>query len=452
MEAWDRCDPCADPVLAAIIAHRNAYHALRSLRDEDVVVWCRRALGLAPGDPLTIGWTATLALSLWRLGRADEAYRALEEAKTGDESADLHLRGQRGWLRFSSGDIEGARADLEAAAAGELRMGALLFSSVRLTVLSHLQYATGEWSDAVVSAERAMALASETEHPHSAFVWWAAIAVPAARGDWAAADTYARMAAAEPIEATDRTVPLGMTRALAASARGDAEAVLAALEPVAALSPNPGIDEPGFWPWHDLYGDALVALGRAAEADAFLRPHEARAAERDRPGPIAKLARVRGRVEATLGRREQATAAFKRALEHVEPLGLPYEQALIQYAHGQFLRRNGRRRAAADELTRARDALADLGARPALERCERELATCGLTPAKRGGSPRPDLTPQEQAVARLVATGKTNREVAAELLLSVKTVEVHLTRVYAKLGVSSRSQLAANPYNTPSKE
>ena len=47
-----------------------------------------------------------------------------------------------------------------------------------------------------------------------------------------------------------------------------------------------------------------------------------------------------------------------------------------------------------------------------------------------------------------MATGKTNREVAAELLLSVKTVEVHLTRVYAKLGVSSRSQLAANPYNT----
>ena len=451
-EAWDHCDPAADPVLAAIIAHRNAYHALRSLRDEDVVVWCRRALSLAPGDPLTIGWTATLALSLWRLGQPEQAYRTLEDAKTGNERADLHLRGQRGWLRFASGELEAARADLETAAAGELRMGSLLFSSIRLTVLSHLQYVTGEWSDAVVSAERAMALASDAEHPHSAFVWWAAIAVPAARGDWAAADAYARMAAAEPIEATDRTVPLGMTRALVATARGDAEAVLAALEPVAALSPNPGIDEPGFWPWHDLYGDALVAVGRAADADAFLRPHEALAAERGRAAPIAKLARVRGRAEATLGRREQATAAFKHALEQIEPLGMPYEQALIEYAHGQFLRRNGRRRAAADVLTRARDVFGDLGARPALERCERELATCGLTPAKRSGSPRPDLTPQEQAVARLVATGRTNREVAAELLLSVKTVEVHLTRIYAKLGVSSRSQLAANPYDTGAKE
>jgi DNA-binding NarL/FixJ family response regulator len=103
-------------------------------------------------------------------------------------------------------------------------------------------------------------------------------------------------------------------------------------------------------------------------------------------------------------------------------------------------------------LTRARDTFGDLGARPARERCERELATCGLTPAKRSGSPRPDLTPQGQAVARLVATGRTNREVAAELLLSVKTVEVHLTRIYAKLGVSSRSQLAANPYDAGAKD
>jgi DNA-binding CsgD family transcriptional regulator len=132
---------------------------------------------------------------------------------------------------------------------------------------------------------------------------------------------------------------------------------------------------------------------------------------------------------------------------------MPYEEALILYAHGQFLRRNGRRRAAAEELGRARELLAALEARPALERCERELASCGLTPAKRtAGSPRPDLTPQEEAVARLVATGKTNREVGGELLLSVKTVEMHLTRIYAKLGVSSRSQLAATPWGPAGKD
>ncbi len=128
---------------------------------------------------------------------------------------------------------------------------------------------------------------------------------------------------------------------------------------------------------------------------------------------------------------------------------MPYERALIEFAHGQFLRRNGRRRAASEQLTRARETFAALEARPALERCERELVACGLKPTRRGSDEQPDLTPQEQAVARLVATGRTNREVAAELLLSVKTVEVHLTRIYAKLGVSSRSQLAALTTSTP---
>jgi ATP/maltotriose-dependent transcriptional regulator MalT len=446
--AWDLCDPDADPVQAAVIAHRNAWDSLRQLRDDDVVTWARRALELAPDDALATGWVSTLALSLWRLGRADEAFAVIRDAIAGEEDAGL-VRGMRGWLRFGEDDIEGARGDLVAATANELRHGAVLVSSVHLTVLARLQYAVGDWDDAVASAEQARALASEAEHPHESFVWWALIGVPAARGDWAAVDSYARRAAEEPKRPKDRVVAIGMALALAAAARGDAGAVLAALHPVAALSPNAAIDEPGFWPWQDIYGEALVTLGRAAGADAFLHPHEARAAQRGRPSTIAKLARVRGRVEAALGRREQAAAAFQRAFEHIEPLGMPYEQALIQYAYGQFLRRSGRRRAAADELTRARDTFAELGARPALERCERELEACGLKPAKRKSSEQPDLTPQEQAVAHLVATGLSNREVAGELLLSIKTIEIHLTHIYAKLGISSRSQLAARANQTP---
>ena len=169
----------------------------------------------------------------------------------------------RGWLRFSEDDLENARVDLEAAAASELRLGALLVSSVHLTVLARVQYAMGDWADAVVSAEQALALVSETEHPHGAFVWWSVILVPAARGDWATADAYAARAAAEPRDPVDRRVAVGMALALVASARGDHEAVLEALEPVAELSPNPAVDEPGFWPWQDLY---------------------ARGARRDRPG------------------------------------------------------------------------------------------------------------------------------------------------------------------------
>ena len=116
-----------------------------------------------------------------------------------------------------------------------------------------------------------------------------------------------------------------MAQALPAVARGDAAAVIRVLEPIARLSglggappargpaaataaparaplrpPPSGVDAPGFWPWQDLYADALVAAGRVADADVFLAPHEALAAEIGHASMGARLARVRGRVEAAL--------------------------------------------------------------------------------------------------------------------------------------------------------
>ena len=141
----------------------------------------------------------------------------------------------------------------------------------------------------------------------------------------------------------------------------------------------------------------------------------------------------------------EAEAAFEAAAEAL-PAGMPYERALTDFAHGRLLRRAGRRRDAAAHLSAARDTFAALDACPLLERCTRELDACGLTPIKRGpDADRTRLTPQEQSIARLAATGLSNREIAAELLLSVKTVERHLTHVYRKLGVGSRSELSPDP-------
>jgi len=89
----------------------------------------------------------------------------------------------------------------------------------------------------------------------------------------------------------------------------------------------------------------------------------------------------------------------------------------------------------------ARETFAELKADPAVARCDRELGASGLRPYRREDVGA--LTPQEITVAELVASGHSNREVATDLQLSVKTVEVHLTRIYAKLGISSRGQLAA---------
>ena len=156
---------------------------------------------------------------------------------------------------------------------------------------------------------------------------------------------------------------------------------------------------------------------------------------------LVRLARQRARCEAALGQLAPAIETLAAAVERAGPLGMPYELALTRLAFGQLLRRAGRRRAAVEQLEAARRVLAELGARPALQRCDRELVASGLEPVKRTMRDDSRLTPQEDAVAALAGAGLTNREIAAELMLSVKTIEVHLTRIYAKLGIASRTQL-----------
>jgi DNA-binding CsgD family transcriptional regulator len=151
---------------------------------------------------------------------------------------------------------------------------------------------------------------------------------------------------------------------------------------------------------------------------------------------------VRGRHEAACGRLNEAEAAFQHGLDQLDGLPLPFEQALPELAHGQMLRRRGRRRAATDRLMAARERFTALGASPFVERCDVELAGSGLTPSKRSNLDPARLTRQELAVATRAATGMSNREIAADMVLSVKTVQFHIGNIYSKLGVRSRLQLA----------
>ncbi|MEQ4722621.1 LuxR C-terminal-related transcriptional regulator [Nonomuraea sp. B19D2] len=116
------------------------------------------------------------------------------------------------------------------------------------------------------------------------------------------------------------------------------------------------------------------------------------------------------------------------------------EEARVLLDLGRLLRRTGRRRAAAERLGAARAIFERLGARPLADRCVHELEACGLEPP---ATVRLGLTPQELSTATLVAGGLTNRQIARELLISVKTVEYHIGKIYTKLGVCSRVALAA---------
>jgi DNA-binding CsgD family transcriptional regulator len=147
--------------------------------------------------------------------------------------------------------------------------------------------------------------------------------------------------------------------------------------------------------------------------------------------------RARGVVEAASGDVDTAADTLAAAVAHEHDLPLPLQRARTRLAHGRVLRRLQRRARARSELGEALARFERLGARLWAERARDELARVG------GRAASPDgLTPTEERIAGLVAEGLSNREVASVLFVTPKTVESTLTRVYRKLEVRSRTELA----------
>jgi DNA-binding CsgD family transcriptional regulator len=180
--------------------------------------------------------------------------------------------------------------------------------------------------------------------------------------------------------------------------------------------------------------DALVAAGRLEDADAVC----ARLAAFDDPWQRAIGARGRAILAAARGDLTASLAQFENAVTAHEQLPMPLEEARTLLAYGTTLRRAKQKRAARARLEEALAIFKSLGAPAWISRVESELSR--IAPAAAGVS---ELTPTEAKVAGLVATGRTNKEAAAELFVSVKTVEANLSRIYDKLNVRSRSELAA---------
>jgi DNA-binding CsgD family transcriptional regulator len=152
---------------------------------------------------------------------------------------------------------------------------------------------------------------------------------------------------------------------------------------------------------------------------------------------------------ALLAEGDEATEHFEAALALAED-AYPLDLARIQLLYGEHLRRSRRRTDARSQLRAALDSFERLGAEPWAERARSELRASGETARKRDPSTLSQLTPQELQVAHLVADGLSNKEVAAQLFLSPRTIDAHLRSVFAKLGITSRTQLARLPLHTGS--
>jgi DNA-binding CsgD family transcriptional regulator len=445
-QAWERCDPVRDAGLMARICQRRVLHALGRFDGSDLVDWARRAIELAdPNHPSAVESEAILGLGLAMMGRPGEALAAYEATATKLPGSAQHQRFQlgRGWVDLALDAPEAARRRLEAAVPTGYRMGSTRISLWAQGWLARTQFALGAWPEALDTVQRAAVhLAEVRVELCRPLAHWTGAQIHALRGDWDAAEHHVGEAAAALHQYEIMLVPSCLARAQVAEARGDYERVVEALSPVVRLPHRLSVDEPGFWPWPDVYANALVMNGQLDEADAFLTPHEQLAARRARRSAMARLGVARGRLTAARGDIDTAREVFDQALAHLQDLPLPYDRARVNFAYGQTLRRAGKRREADTVLKNARDAYAVLGAHTYVERCDRELKAAGLH-TSRLASGMAALTPQEQAVARVVAAGATNQQAALELFISVKTVQYHLTRIYSKLDIRSRSELAA---------
>ena len=151
---------------------------------------------------------------------------------------------------------------------------------------------------------------------------------------------------------------------------------------------------------------------------------------------------IDARTRALLREGDGADALYRRSLTHLTGTRMKVEVARTHLLYGEWLRRERRRVDAREHLRTALEAFTDMGVEAFAHRAERELRATGERARARTIETRDQLTPQESQIARLVAEGNTNREIAAQLFISPSTVEYHLRKVFRKLGVSSRTQLA----------
>lgn len=227
-------------------------------------------------------------------------------------------------------------------------------------------------------------------------------------------------------------------RAIVALAHDDPQAADAALRPLAAPFANQGVPEPirAFFLPDEIA--ALIALGQLGEARRLLDAFHEAAHRLERRWALMMTDRCRALLLAAHGDLDEASAAANDALAACGDLELQFEVARTFLAAGQIERRRRKRGAAADRLRHAIELFEDAGADVWAERAHAELRRVGL----RTSAPT-ELTTSERRVAELTASGLTNREVAAQLFISAKTVEANLARVYRKLNVRSRAELGA---------
>ena len=466
-DAWQAHDPAREPLTGAQAATGLLSCRLLSGWLSEAVSWGERAVDAAGAGPEPSAGPepaagaepgagpehrqhalCALAMALAHSQRGPEALARLDSvpACAGEvpvSQTDTLIA--RGMVRVITEDLDAAVTDL-LVAAGRIRSGVpVRHAGLCLGYLAEAEYRLGCWDDAAEHAGLAVTLAQDAGQVSDlSFVHSLAALVPAGRGDWAVAAAHVHAAGAA---ARTQGSALGITawsaaRAVLAAARGDHEEALRAAVAVRRTGRARALGNLGIYAWRPAEIDALIARGRLDDAGNALAEIDASLSASSPASARIGAARLRGALAGARGDAARSAQAFERAWDHARGVDLPFQLAQLALDDGRRLRKSARRPEAIASLRAARGRLTGLGARPYLLACEQELAACGVQLGHQASPGTLGLSATELAVARLVAAGRSNREAAAELYVSVKGIEFHLSNIFAKLGIRSRRALA----------
>jgi len=338
-------------------------------------------------------------------------------------------------MQFDSGDIDERRAVLE----HEYQVGQErdeLFSAEVLWELSWIELWGGHWELAAEHGARArdvrIQYGVERNQDYIPITW-----VAAHRGQLELAVEESERALKLCEEQIGFHPPLlAAVPGLVALWRGDAVTAAARLGEADRQAAKLGWGAPDARPWTADYAEALLELGRTDEAERVIDVWETDAERLGRRRVLAHVTRCRGLAAAARGAVDEAVSLLEQAAARHDEVGDAFGRARALLALGILRRRARQKRPAREAIHAALGGFEQLGAATWVEKARAELGRIGGRVREEG------LTAAERRVAVLVAAGRTNREVAAELFLGERTVAGHLTRVYAKLGVRSRTELA----------
>ena len=384
-------------------------------------------------DALATRLTEGYAAAVPALEQALQAVLALE-VPAGDLGHWLWLSGARAagliaievwdadaWHELASRQVRVARDS-----------GAVVQLQFALNFFARSQLASGRFTDAAALIEEERAIAQATG---SSAVGYEEMLLAAWRGQESqASELIERMVHAASARGLGRMVDVA-TYAKAVLYNGLGRYDVARDTALAAFEHR---DEVGYGPF--VVAELAEAASRTGE-QALVRAALEWLSERTRVTRTDWLLGIDARVRALLGDPDAAEPLYRESIERFTRTRLRVEVARARLLYGEWLRREGRRVDAREELRVAREMLLSIGADGFAERARHELLATGEKVRKRRDDTRDELTPQEEHIARLAREGRTNPEIGAELFLSPRTVEWHLKKVFTKLGITSRRAL-----------